>query len=276
MVIAVLMACYNRRNHTIRCLNSLKSQSIICDGTGHKRCRFNLWLLDDASSDGTSEAVRAIWPDVNVIDGDGNSYWCGGMRRAWRDASASDPDFYLLLNDDTTLVHDAIEQLLALAPEPNSQVIAVAAIADPRDGRVVFGGHKGHNLAPVQPEGTAENCDTMNANCALVPRAVYEALGILSDAYTHSMGDFDYGFMARRSGVQIIQSASILGFSEPNPQEGSWRDCSLSRIERLKLLWFSPTKGLPFFEWFRYCYRNYGWRLLYKGLSPTGRVIIGK
>jgi GT2 family glycosyltransferase len=198
------------------------------------------------------------------------------MRKAWRAAATTDPDYYLLLNDDTTIAVDALEELLSLAPTPDHKVIAVAAIADPRTGEVVCGGHKGHCVTPVQPEGIPVQCDTMNANCALVPRSVFRMVGGLHERYTHAIGDYDYGFTATRRGVNIIQSGRALGFTEPNSPKNSWRDPELSKAQRLKLLWFSPTKGLPFHEWCVYCFRNYGWKSVAKCFSPSLRILLGK
>lgn len=273
MHIAVVMACHNRRSHTIACLQSLRAQSAL---TPPSACKLTLWVLDDASTDGTAEAIMEAWPEANIITGDGQHYWCGGMRAAWSRAATSDPDYYLLVNDDTTIVPDALVELLALAPSPQALTIAVAAIADPRSGKVVFGGHKGHNLAPVQPAGKPEECDTMNANCTLIPRAVHHMLGGLHTAYTHSMGDFDYGFQATRRGIKVLQSSRILGFSMQNSEEGTWRDRTLPRFRRIALLWNSPTRGLPFREWCAYCIRNHGIHAVYKFISPTMRVILGR
>jgi GT2 family glycosyltransferase len=251
--IAALVTCHNRRDTTLACIRSLRSQA---SSLARRGFQISLFLVDDACTDGTAESVLSVWPDANIRRGSGSLFWCGGMRKAWQHAEVSNPDYYLLLNDDTILRDQSVIELLTLAPTPEERLIAVAAIADPRNGNVVFGGHRGHDLTPVAATGRPEVCDTMNANCALIPRAVYQAIGILCSAYTHSMGDFDYGFLATRSGIPVVQSANVLGISEPNSEEGSWRDSSLSRLARLKLLWFSPTKGLPFFEWCRYC--NYG------------------
>jgi GT2 family glycosyltransferase len=272
--IAILMACHNRIQNTLECLHSLKQQSIISCVHNNVQYSFDLWLFDDASTDGTVEHVRRVWPTANIIHGDGKSYWCGAMRDIWKIAASTDPGYYLLMNDDTVILQNAVEQLISIAPTPEDKIIAVAPIADPRTGNVIFGGHIGHNNTPVHPLSIAEPCDTMNANCTLITRSVYRMLGGLHDVYTHSMGDFDYGFQATRLGVKIIQSPQVLGFSEKNPEDGSWRDVSLSRLERLHLLWFSPTKGLPLWEWWTYCRRNHGRLWFLKWMSPTWKIII--
>ena len=37
----------------------------------------SIFLVDDASSDGTSDAVAYKYPDVTIIPGGGNLYWAG-------------------------------------------------------------------------------------------------------------------------------------------------------------------------------------------------------
>ena len=291
MKIAVLMTCHNRREKTLACLASLMKQKLPksipqSDAQSHANgtnelinegivISMEVYLVDDGSTDGTAEAAREIMPDIHIIKGDGHLYWCGGMRLAWSCALENQPDYYLLLNDDTTLVDNTIDELLRLAPSPDASVIAVAPIADPDTGEIVFGGHIGFDPKPPFPHGQVVQCDNMNANCTLIPRAVYLKIGMLHGAYTHAMGDFDYGFMASRAGIKIIQAARVLGTCKPNPSTGTWRDRNLGRLERYKLLW-SSKKGLPFSEWLEYCRRNYGRNWPIKAVSPTIRILLGR
>lgn len=277
--VSALLACHNRKDFTLRCLESLAQQAGRGPAEGHaekpEAAKFELqvFLVDDGSTDGTAEAAAKAWPGIHVIAGTGELFWCGGMRVAWQHAQAGDPDYYLLLNDDTTLEPDTIKCLLQLAPTPQSEVIAVAPIADPDTGEVVCGGHIGHEDAPRVPTGDPLDCDTMNANCALVPRAVWQKVGMFHDGFTHAMGDYDYGFEAKRRGVRVVQAGKVLGRSKPNDQAGTWQDASLPKHERLRLLWSSHKRGLPFREWNLYCRRNYGWIWPYRCISPALHVL---
>jgi GT2 family glycosyltransferase len=270
--LAVVMACHNRKETTLRCLEHLLAQ---LQPLPPATFDLSLFLLDDGSSDGTASAVSALWANARILRGNGKHYWCGGMRIAWSEACKTNPDYFLLLNDDTLLVPHALRSLFNIARGPDLPVIAVSSIADPDTGKVVFGGRRGSNAAIVGVQGAPEDCDTMNANCVLVPRAVVKRIGIFHNRYTHAMGDFDYGFTARRAGIRVVASGEILGTSKPNPEICTWRDTSLPRTERLRLLWFSP-KGLPFIEWTIYARRNLGWSWPYRVLSPAFRVVVGR
>lgn len=264
--ISGLVTCHNRKALTIACLRSLLQQNLPQSAT------LRVVLVDDGSSDGTSDAVRETFPQVRIIQGSGNLFWCGGMRMAWREAAKDDPDYYLLFNDDTALEEDAIVNLIELAGLPESRVIAVASIADSVTREANYGGvsmRKGI-LSPAD----TEICDTFTANCVLVPRAVYKELGVFHDAYTHAMGDTDYGIQARRKGISILKSTRFLGTCGSNPVENTWRDKSLPRKERLRLL--QTTKGLPFREWLAFTQRNFGFRWPYYAVAPILRILAGK
>jgi GT2 family glycosyltransferase len=267
--IAALLTCHNRRDKTSACLHSLRRQTGVTDLT----FQLNVFLVDDGCTDGTVNAALEIWPEAHIILGDGNLYWCGGMRKAWIAAATTDPDFYLLLNDDTFLYPDAVRELLAVCPTPETTVIAVGAIRDPKTGRWVYGGNQS-DLDFVEGADGPRLCRTMNANCTLLPRAVYRKVGMFHHAYRHAMGDIDYGLEAGRKGVAIYESTSFIGECDPNPEAGSWRDRSLPRVKRWRKL--VSVKGLPPKDWLHYCRRNCGNQWLRYWCSPYFKVLLGK
>ncbi len=267
LTVAAVLTCHNRREKTVACLRALADQKLP-DGV-----RIDVFLMDDGSSDGTSEAVRDVWPGVHLLQGDGSLFWCGGMRAAWRVAREADPDFYLLLNDDTHLFSTAVAELMEISPSPESANVAVGAICDPLTGEWTYGG-LGKMPESFAGDKKPVECRTMNANCVLVPRTVCRKTGIFHHAYTHAMGDIDYGFAARRNGFRLYETPSFVGTCSDNPVEGTWRDIKLPRAVRLRKL-LGP-KGLPLWEWFHYTRRNSGLRWPLYFLSPYVRVVLNK
>jgi GT2 family glycosyltransferase len=259
--VAVLMTCHNRVLKTCNCLQALFAQKL------DSNVLLKVFLVDDASSDGTSQQVRHKFPQVQMIQGSGNLYWCGGMRLAWSVAAKSDPDFYLLLNDDTNLLPNALESLLASVPSPSTKAIAVGAISDPVTGK------KSYGLVPIGRATPSHGISTFNGNCVLISRAVYQDLGSFHSTYTHSMGDHDYGYAAVRKGIPIFETKHFIGTCPRDHTEKTWRDRSLSVSDRLRLL--NSPKGLPYREWFVFCRRNYGLFWLIKFLGPTIRIFLG-
>lgn len=212
MDIAVLLATFNRKEKTITCLERLSAQ-ILPPGV-----KLNVFLTDDNSSDGTREAIAAQYPEVNVFKGSGSLFWAGGMRNSWSMALASDPDYFLLLNDDTVLTNDCIASLLKYYTLPIAGIadITIGSTIDVETKQVSYGGHKLYNKNSVthysvSSETEYVECDLANANIMMVPRETVKRIGILSSAFTHSIADFDYTLRAGAAGMKVIVVPGILG-----------------------------------------------------------------
>jgi GT2 family glycosyltransferase len=246
MNIAVLLATFNRREKTLSCLESLYEQALP-EGT-----TFSVFLTDDNSSDGTRDALRKKYPQVKVFKGSGSLFWAGGMRNSWGEALKTDPDYYLLLNDDTLLEKDAIKKLLKYydiyGTEPNA--IAIGSTID-HDDKISYGGRLLYNQNKVQnytaySETEYVECDLANANIMLVPRDVVRQIGILSDRYTHSIADFDYTLKAKKAGFKVVVIPGILG-SCIDDHGNNWKSGKTTLKERIRYL--KSPKGLAYGEY---------------------------
>jgi GT2 family glycosyltransferase len=246
MTIAVLLATFNRREKTLSCLESLFEQAL------PENVEITVFLTDDNSSDGTRDALREKYPQVNIFKGSGSLFWAGGMRNSWTEALKADPDYYLLLNDDTLLEKDAIIKLLryydVYGTEPNA--IAIGSTID-HDNEISYGGRLLYNQKKVQnytaySETEYVECDLANANIMLVPREIVEQVGILSDRYTHSIADFDYTMKAKKAGFKAVVMPGVLG-SCIDDHGNNWKSGKATLKERISYL--KSPKGLAYKEY---------------------------
>lgn len=223
MRLAALLTCHNRRAQTLACLRALHA----C--TRPAGCELAVYLVDDGSRDGTGAAVRAEFPAVELIDGDGSLFWNGGMRCAFAAAMQHDHDAYLWLNDDTLLYADALEKMLACSDERAAahggrRDIIVGATCDAVTGKLTYGGmvSRGrwspHYYVHLPAADRAQSCQTLNGNCVLIPRAVAQAVGNIDAAFVHAIGDWDYGFRARKAGFGLWLAPGFIGTCSQNPK----------------------------------------------------------
>jgi GT2 family glycosyltransferase len=253
--IAVLLTCHNRKDKTLACLKTLYEQV----GLGIDYL-IDVFLVDDASQDGTSLAVKDLYPLVNIIQGNGNLYWNQGMRLAWKIASeTNDYDFYFWLNDDTILDSDGLLNLLknyneATKQEQNEVIVTVACRTKIGTDIFSYGGRD--EKGAVLPNGIPQVCKYINGNGVLVSRAIYKKLGNLSNDYTHGMGDFDYGLRALKDNFKCYTTATYLATCAPNEGIPGWCNPNLSIKKRWELL-HSP-RGLNIREYIKFRKKFWG------------------
>lgn len=218
--ISVLITCHNRREKTLNILKCLKSQKI------DKNIKLLIYLVDDGSTDGTTEFVKKFYPEVILIKGNGKLFWGGALNLAWNTAvnSKSKIDYFLWLNDDVDLFDDAISNCLKYELINSSKnYICVGSTMDSNTNLRSYGGYrlkkKKFNLInnyPVIPNNDFQNIDIFNGNFVLIPFEVFNQVGFLDRLFIHIGGDTDYSLRAKNLGIKIVLMPGYVGYCDRN------------------------------------------------------------
>lgn len=242
MRVAALLTCHERRERTLSCLAHLAAQR-------DAGAQVDVVVVDAGSRDGTPEAIAAAHPDVELLRAGPELFWNGGMHRAAAAVAARDHDAHLWLNDDTDLDPGALAALLTTSRWAGDRDIIVGSTRDPVTGATTYGGVRRPSRSRplqfdlVEPADRPLPADTMNGNVVLLPRAVVRGVGLLDPAFTHGIGDFDFGLRARRAGVGIWVTPGTVGTCARNPPVAHARG-PVRELRRLR-----GPKGLPPREW---------------------------
>jgi len=267
------MTVFNRRDVTLSCLRSLREQR-------QEGVELSVFVVDDASPDGTGAAIAAEFPEVELVHGTGELYWNGGMRLGLEVARAGDFDFYWWLNDDVTLDQGAMRLLITTADLLHERgewpTIVVGSTRDPDTGEVTYGGRerteptRPFRFSLVQPGSQPVKTTTMNGNCVLVPREIVGELGNLSPEYRQQMGDHDYGLRAGKAGFGVWLAPGTVGTCRAKAPRNTASGSLLAELGNI----FS-AKELPINAWGTFTRRWGGplWPLYF--LSPYLRRSIG-
>jgi GT2 family glycosyltransferase len=278
ITIAAVLTCFNRKDKTEACLHALNNAAKhVAD-----RVQLQVIVTDDGSKDGTSEMLRNTFPEVQVLHGDGNLYWNGGMRVAFQQALAQHHDFYLWVNDDTTLFPGCIETLLAtheaqLVSTGQSGLVVGSTCND--EGQVSYGGQrrkvggKALQFSLVQPGEQPQVCDSANGNCLLISAQAAQQLGNLEQAYVHSMGDLDYGLRASKLNIPVWVVPGFVGkCGNDHAKGGSYLDKTLPFSVRWKKA-LSPKELSPR-AWAVFCRRHAGLMWPVYWAWPYAKIVI--
>lgn len=254
--VAVAIACHNRKATTLRCLSSLQRQDLPADIV------LEITVMDDGSSDGTAAALRAVEPNIRLLQGDGSLYWGGAMAQALAviDAAAGQPapDFVLWLNDDVELEPGAIANLVA-EHDAAPGCIMIGAVREPGNDHLSYGGQKLDNdwhPLRLHQAGLGQLADTFQGNCVLVPLSARLRLGGIDPVFigVQGMADTDYGLRARKAGVALRVASQPVGSCAANRAVVPWRRAGQTLWQRLAAV-FGP-RGFPPKAWFTVIWRH--------------------
>jgi GT2 family glycosyltransferase len=98
--ISIIIVNWNTKELLLNCLRSIYR-------TIHGIC-FEIWLVDNASTDGSVESVQSLHPDLYVIKNKKNLGFAAANNLAFRKMNGR---YALLLNTDTVLAEDAVKRL---------------------------------------------------------------------------------------------------------------------------------------------------------------------
>lgn len=99
--LSVIIVSYNTRDMTLKCLRTL------FDNLGGISAE--VWVVDNASHDGSVEAIRQEFPDVLMVANEGNAGFGEANNQAMQQARGQ---WFLLLNSDAFVHEGAISSLI--------------------------------------------------------------------------------------------------------------------------------------------------------------------
>lgn len=200
----IVIPVHNRRQFTHDCLCSLRRQTI----ADHK-----IIIVDDGSTDGTSQMLATEFAEVTILKGTGNLYWTAAVNLGIRHALKQGADHIMTLNNDTIASRDFIEKMLLWsARQPNA--ILGALDIDSMTGKPYYGGEYINwkwntttfllDILPASKQKGLHEVSVFPGRGLLVPRKVFESIGLFAEkSLPHYMADYDFTAMAKRNGFKV-------------------------------------------------------------------------
>ncbi len=254
-LIYIVIPVHNRKALTLACLENLKTNGDLQ--------KYQVIVVDDGSSDRTSEEVTENYPEVTILTGDGNLWWTRAIALGMKYAYERDADFLIWLNDDCQLSNGSIDNLVSFAREHQGAIVGCQGVEPENPTKIVFGGKvrtwQGYRF--INPAANmVVPCDLLSGNIVCLPRVVVDRIGYPNPKLVpHYGGDSLYLILAQKAGFQIYVDTrsnvySVPGESKLYPKQ--WLLGEGAPLDILKLV-FVPQSGLSWQVWLKLNWEAY-------------------
>jgi GT2 family glycosyltransferase len=184
-----------------------------------------VWLVDNASTDGTPEMVRERFPWVRLIALDWNSGFCVANNIALRQCTSK---YQLVLNPDTEILDGALDHMVDLMERSPDIGMSSCRLVQ-RDGtfdhaakrsfptplgalahftgigrRAGAGARLGQYRATEVDEFDAGEVDAVNGAFMLVRKEAVDQVGLLDEGYWLYMDDLDWCYRFKKKGWKVF------------------------------------------------------------------------
>ena len=205
---AAVVLNWNGREETLRCLRSLRAAGgldlpVVC--------------VDNGSIDGSVDAIRKAFPEVDLIEAGANLGYAGGNNLGIRRALEAGADWVVLVNNDAMVAADLVEGFeAAVRRRPDAGILAGKVYRSDRPTTIWFAGQsvnlvlgysgkpRGHN----QPDGPRYGVvvDVGRAVGALmaVSRDTLQDVGLLDETLFAYVEDVEFCLRARKRGHAVV------------------------------------------------------------------------
>lgn len=204
-LVGIVIPVWNAVAYTLACLESL---------AGLRYPRFEVVVVDNGSADGTAEAVREGYPAVALICNERNMGFAHACNQGLAHVFARGAEFALLLNNDTLVAPDMLLRLVEAARSyPDAGILGPKICYADRPEVPWFTGIRFRGqiyiVRTASPKHQVQSevpaaVDFISGCGMLIRRAVYDAIGGLSEDYFMYYEDLDFCFQAKHAGFGVI------------------------------------------------------------------------
>lgn len=257
MDLSIAVISYNTRDLLLACLQSVQDRTTDVD--------YELIVVDNASRDGSAEAVRARFPQVTVIANAENDGFAKACNQA---AAVSSGRYLLLLNSDTVMQKHTLRTMVTCLDQ-HLDIGAVSCLQRDEHGQLLrscfpFPSLRDHvRYAEALPAivkrlvGTispadfrqSQDVDWANGACLMVRKALFARLGGLDERFFMYFEDVDLCRRVQQLGYRIRYVAEgevvhLIGRSSRTNRHGLNKQWELSRIRYVEKHFAQPRRFL--------------------------------
>lgn len=250
--VTISIVNFNTRDVLRSCLESLMAT---------RGVTIRIYVVDNASSDGTVEMVRDTFPHVQMIANSQNQGFAAANNRVIRQA---DGRYVLLLNPDTEVPVDVLSAMVSFMDRrPDVGICGPAILSS--DGSVQSCGESFPTLSrevlqsrrlrrlfkrftrpappPVRPAAPFE-VDWVGGACLMARRKLVEEIGVLDEQFFLYAEELDWCYRARKAGWKICVLPAIAIVHHRGKSTEQVSEAALAYLTETRLRYYRKNHGL--------------------------------
>lgn len=216
MDLSIIIVSWNTRQRLHDCLASIYAQPWNID--------FEVFVIDNASSDGSPQMVRCMFPQVHLVENAQNFGFARACNQGLRRARGR---FIVLLNPDTQLLGNALSDMVIYLDEHpdigalGPRIVNANGVVDPRcarhlptlatelfektrlDRRFPHNRIFGHYLMTYWDHNDSRDVEALSGACLMVRREVVAQVGMLDESFFMYGEDIDWCYRIRKAGWRV-------------------------------------------------------------------------
>lgn len=288
MKLSVVIVSFNSGHFLIECLDSLKKAS--------KEMDLDVWVVDNASSDGSIQQAKEKYPQNKYILNTQNLGFGAANNIALKQIK---DEYILLLNPDCFVSSDTLKFMVSFL-QKNEDVGAASCKVEKKDGSIDWASHRGFptpwasflyfvlgddSLYHLTNKNmtTAHEVDAISGAFFMTRKSVLEKVGFFDEDYFLYGEDIDLSFRIKRMGLQVMYIPDVVVLHHKGTSSGikeHSQEVSTAALESKKKALDSFYKTMkifyvkhlaseyPFFiNWLVYFGINLKWQLAKRKMS---------
>ncbi len=199
MQLSVIILNWNGKEDTLECLKSLESSCA------------KLIVVDNASTDGSAEAVQKAFPQVDFVQSGANLGYAGGNNVGIAHAFKQGADAVLILNNDVQVSHNMVDAFIEMHQKhPNAILGGNPYCMREQHVHDIAGGQwnaQECNFDLVYEASDGAALDFVTGCCLFLPGTIYETIGAFESNFFLYWEDSDLCARAKSAGFEVLHCA---------------------------------------------------------------------
>ena len=253
-IASIVIPLFNKVEYTRNCLEALIANT-------SEDLFYEVILVDNASSDATSELLSQLEGDVRIVR---NTTNLGFARACSQGAQLAKGKYVVFLNNDTLPQEGWLEALIAEAEVSSDVGVVGSKLLYPDTETIQHAGIGWINGLPDHPfrhapadapeVNQARDLDMVTGACLLIRRGLFHEVGGFDEGYINGVEDIDLCLQVRRAGYRIRYTPKSVLFHYEGTSEGRFAHVT-PNLKRFFKRWqgcfdaqgnfLPPPKALP-------------------------------